>query len=149
MNHSTIMSDMARIHQADLLREAQAQRMLKRAGITHAAQPKRLLAAAAFVVVLILLLGTIPVQAAPGQHDREALGARQNSAVSAPASCGTPHALGVEGGLLSLRYDPGDSNPVAQIINSRMYALRTVRTDGGAYLAYVPTAYLAYVPTVC
>ena len=104
---------------------------------------------AAFAVTLIVAPGTIPVLAAPSIHDQGSLATRQNSAIGVAAGCETPHALGVEGGLLSLRYDPGDSNPVAEIINSRLYSLRTVRTDGGAYLAYVPTAYLAYVPTAC
>ena len=103
----------------------------------------------AFVVTLIVALGTIPVLAAPAIHDQGSLATRQNSAIGVAAGCETPHALGVEGGLLSLRYDPGDSNPVAEIINSRLYALRMVRTGGGAYLAYVPTAYLANLPTAC
>ena len=55
MLHTTALSDMPRLHQADLLREAQAQAMLKRAGITHSAQPKQLLAVAAFVVMLIVV----------------------------------------------------------------------------------------------
>jgi hypothetical protein len=56
MNHGTTLSDMARTHQADLLREAQAQAMFKRAGVTPSAQPKWLLAAAAFVVTVALAL---------------------------------------------------------------------------------------------
>jgi hypothetical protein len=137
MNHSTIFSDIDRFHQADLLRQAPSQALLERAGITPLAQPKRLPAVAAFVVALILLLGTMPVQAAPGEHDRGSLAARQASAVSAPASCGTPHAVGVEGGLLSLLYDHGDSNPVAEIIRSRVNSLRTVRSGEATYLAYL------------
>ena len=54
MNHSTILSDIARFHQADLLREGQTQTMFKRAGLTSSAQPGRRLAIVAFVATLIL-----------------------------------------------------------------------------------------------
>ena len=54
MNHSTILSDIARFHQADLLREGQTQTMFKHAGITSSAQPKRQLVIVAFVATLIL-----------------------------------------------------------------------------------------------
>ena len=55
MSHPTILSDMARIHQADLRREAHSQAMFKRAGVIPS-QPRRLLVVAAFVVTLALAL---------------------------------------------------------------------------------------------
>ncbi len=54
MNHPIILSDIARFHQADLLREGQTRTMFKRAGITLSAQPKRQRAIVAFVATLIL-----------------------------------------------------------------------------------------------
>jgi hypothetical protein len=69
MNHSTILSDMARFQQADLLSEGESHALLKRAGITPAARPKRLLAVAVFAAALMLMLVIIPVQAAPSEHN--------------------------------------------------------------------------------
>jgi hypothetical protein len=57
--------------------------------------------------------------------------------VSASDSCGTPHALGVEGGLLSLLNAREGPNAVPEIISSQRYSIRTMHNE------------LAYIQIVC
>jgi hypothetical protein len=91
------------------------------------------------VIALTLALGAAPVLAASSQYNQGALAARQNGVVDASAKCQTPHALGLEGGALSLLFARERPTAVADMIKSGMYTFSTIHAGAATYVAYIPS----------
>jgi hypothetical protein len=80
-------------------------------------------------LVFILAMGTIPAHAAPTVY------------IAACLDQEKPHALGIEGGLLSLLNARASTNPdpVAKIVSNEDYSLQIVSNGQTAYVAYMQT----------